>query len=118
MGKAVFLPLPLSSFLTASAKAICVRGGILVHQTLTAPQAGMSQKDCSSLNRFPSAFSRGLGPASASPLLPQSIGSLGQLSSSWPRPITRSRHAPSQPPAELVLASEVPRKMGSLGSGA
>lgn len=67
MDKAVFFPLPLCSFLTASAKAICVRGGILVHQTLTTPQAGISQEDCSSLNRFPSAFSRGLGPAPASP---------------------------------------------------
>lgn len=67
MDKTVFLPLPLCSFLTASAKAICVRGRILVHQTLTTPRAGMSSEDCSSLNRFPSAFSRDLGPEPATP---------------------------------------------------
>lgn len=47
-----------------------------------------------------------------------SIRSLGPLPSSRPRPFTRSRHAPSQPPAELVRACKVPKKMGSLGSGA
>lgn len=52
--------------LVQSARAICVRGRILVYQTLTTPQAGRSQEDCSRLNRFPSAFSRGLGPALAS----------------------------------------------------
>lgn len=64
--KAVFLSLPLSSLLPASARAICVRGRIHAHQTLTTPQAGMSQEGCSRPNRFPSAFSRGLGPALAS----------------------------------------------------
>lgn len=64
--KAVFLPLPLSSLLPVFARAICVRGRIHAHQTLTTPQAGMSQEGCSRLNRFPSAFSRGLGSALAS----------------------------------------------------
>lgn len=63
--------MPFSSLLTVSAKAICVRGRILVYQTLTTPQAGISQEDCSRLTRFPSAFSRGLGNPLASLSIPQ-----------------------------------------------
>lgn len=53
---------PFAQSTDCPCKSICVRGRIL----FTRPsQAGMSQENCR-LNRFPSAFSRGLGPALAS----------------------------------------------------